>query len=100
MTVGSPRSSTAMQLFVVPRSIPMVLAIWFRSSLGENLSRSVSRLERLERADELGGAECEQERRDHVVEVAAVARAARPGPLAERCGVHGERGAGGDQGDA
>ena len=27
MTVGSPPSSTAMQLFVVPRSIPMVLAI-------------------------------------------------------------------------
>src|SRR3954463_12356606 len=28
MTVGSPPSSTAMQEFVVPRSIPMVFAMW------------------------------------------------------------------------
>ena len=28
ITVGSPPSSTAMQLFVVPRSIPIVFAIW------------------------------------------------------------------------
>ena len=29
ITVGSPPSSTAMQLFVVPRSIPMVFAMLF-----------------------------------------------------------------------
>jgi hypothetical protein len=28
MTVGSPPSSTAMNEFVVPRSIPIVFAMW------------------------------------------------------------------------
>src|SRR4051794_29183200 len=35
MTVGSPPSSTAMQLLVVPRSIPMVLPMWFSGLLVE-----------------------------------------------------------------
>src|SRR3954465_2082512 len=39
MTVGSPPSSTAMHEFVVPRSMPMVLAILVGSLLRENLSR-------------------------------------------------------------
>src|SRR3954454_612825 len=39
MTVGSPPSRTAMHEFVVPRSIPMVLAILVGSLLRENLSR-------------------------------------------------------------
>src|SRR5437764_4000535 len=32
MTVGSPPSSTAMQLLVVPRSMPIVFAIWILPS--------------------------------------------------------------------
>ena len=48
MTVGSPPSSTAMQLLVVPRSIPMVFAMCAASSVAlalvatENLSRMVA----------------------------------------------------------
>jgi hypothetical protein len=37
MTVGSPPSSTAMHEFVVPRSIPMVFAIWSSASSGEKI---------------------------------------------------------------
>ena len=46
MTVGSDPSRTAMHEFVVPRSMPMVLAMWFapspESSVIENLSRTVA----------------------------------------------------------
>src|SRR5919202_5797688 len=38
MTVGSPPSRTAMHEFVVPRSIPMVLAMWGCSSSGLQIS--------------------------------------------------------------
>src|SRR5919112_2954398 len=38
-TVGSPPSKTAMHEFVVPRSIPMVLAMWVRLLTTTNLSR-------------------------------------------------------------
>src|SRR5579875_4199718 len=46
ITVGSPPSSTAIQLFVVPRSIPIVLPIVFVLLLlaRENLSESVADL--------------------------------------------------------
>ena len=49
ITVGSPPSSTAMQLFVVPRSIPIVFAILFVSFAlivlrSENLSVTLSDL--------------------------------------------------------
>ena len=47
MTVGSPPSSTAMQLLVVPRSIPMVFAMLCLCLLGRKsepcYSRSVQR---------------------------------------------------------
>ena len=50
ITVGSPPSSTAMQLFVVPRSIPIVFAMRVSFVLSvvtaENLSQSVSDHER------------------------------------------------------
>src|SRR5205823_13444504 len=44
MTVGSPPSSTAMHEFVVPRSMPMVLAIGsvLLHKLWKNLSQSVA----------------------------------------------------------
>ena len=37
MTVGSPPSSTAMHEFVVPRSMPMVFAMWCSASCGEKI---------------------------------------------------------------
>ena len=46
MTVGSPPSSTAMQLLVVPRSIPIVFAMSgysFKSWFAKNLSVSIAR---------------------------------------------------------
>src|SRR3954447_19333910 len=39
ITVGSPPSSTAMQLFVVPRSIPMVLPMLVRLLVRDGLAR-------------------------------------------------------------
>src|SRR5579875_1547146 len=63
ITVGSPPSSTAIQLLVVPRSIPIVLPIVFVLLLlaRENLSESVADLER--RATVRSGAARGHERR-------------------------------------
>src|SRR3954469_1909372 len=56
ITVGSPPSSTAMQLLVVPRAIPIVFAICLYSLLSdfgaENLSRNVADFGSAEDADQ------------------------------------------------
>src|SRR5947208_9888343 len=44
ITRGSPPSSTAMHEFVVPRSMPIVFAIWLLPPVGKNLSLCIATL--------------------------------------------------------
>src|SRR5437763_11562610 len=45
MTRGSPPSSTAMHELVVPRSMPIVFAIWLLPPVGKNLSLCIATLD-------------------------------------------------------
>src|SRR4051794_6190435 len=87
MTVGSPPSRTAMHEFVVPRSMPMVLAMWGSSPSASSIcAKSQPRYSRsLRRAQGLGVEQAQAPGLVVAERVGAVERArVHPDPLAER----------------
>src|SRR3712207_6688247 len=83
MTVGSPPSRTAMHEFVVPRSIPMVLAMLRCSSAQGVLKISVSVAEILAHEEPPGGAHPQQ----RAVPAGGAQRMAGAAPVAEEVDV-------------